>query len=72
MPFVWQAVVPPGGDVISPLEAAALVLQKLSAASRQDKNLNLKAVFKKYDTDGGGSIDASEFCEACKSRNSRC
>ena len=44
-----------------PLEAAALVLQKLSAASRQDKTLNLKAVFKKYDADGGGSIDRDEF-----------
>lgn len=56
--LVWYPEVAKHYD---PLEAAALVLQKLSAASRQDKNLNLKAVFKKYDTDGGGSIDRGEF-----------
>ena len=56
--IVWH---PEGAKRYDPLEAAALVLQKLSAASREDKNLNLKAVFKKYDTDGGGSIDREEF-----------
>ena len=56
--LVWYPEVAKHYD---PLEAAALVLQKLSAASRQDKTLNLKAVFKKYDADGGGSIDRDEF-----------
>ena len=49
-----------------PLEAAALVLKKLSEASKQNKKMDLKSVFKKYDADGGGSIDQEEFAEVLK------
>jgi len=46
---------------MSPLEAAAVVLSRMADAARSDKSLDLKAVFQKYDTDGGGSIDQEEL-----------
>ena len=46
---------------MTPLEAAATVLQRMSEAARSEKSMDLKAVFQKYDADGGGSIDQEEL-----------
>lgn len=51
---------------MTPLEAAATVLFRLAEAARSDKALDLKSVFQKYDTDGGGSIDQEELGQVLK------
>ena len=51
---------------MSALEAAAVALQRLAEAARSSKNLDLKSVFQKYDTDGGGSIDKEELGSVLK------
>ena len=43
------------------LEAVNRVLVEIQTAVSRNEQLNLKAVFRDYDSDGGGSIDKEEF-----------
>ena len=43
------------------LEAVNRVLVEIQNAVSDNANLNLKTVFRSYDSDGGGSIDKEEF-----------
>lgn len=43
------------------IEAANLVLMQIQKAVQLNPELNLKTVFRNYDSDGGGSIDKIEF-----------